>query len=207
MFAPFLLSAKGYTQSIKLEAEFDKQSSTIALKWNMVNHPGRTGYILIKSIDGKTWSEAARDNMLRNYSERDLYSYNDRLFKIGNKAWYRIRIFDEDNNTVALSSIVAVVPNESSLIPSSSIASGSAWAIYPNPVSDVLNLACKGSERVKGIINVVVTDMTGKQLKNFRAASTNRSVQIPVDNLKRGLYAVVVTIENQVVLSDKFMKQ
>jgi len=205
--APFLLSAKAFTQSVKLEASFDKQSSTIELTWNMVSHSARTGYVLIKSTDGKTWTEAARDKMLKNYSEKDIYSYNDRLFTEGGKASYRIKIFDEENNTVALSSIVTVTPKAPSLVPRSAIPTSSSWAVYPNPVSDVLNLACKGTERVKGIINVEVTDMTGKPVKKFRAASTNRSLQIPVENLRKGIYAVVVTIENQVVLSDKFMKQ
>jgi hypothetical protein len=207
LFAPLLLSANAFTQSVNLEAVFDKQSSTIALQWNMVSHANRTGYALIKSTDGKQWSEVAKDQMLRNYSEKDIYSYNDRLFNSGNKTWYRIRIFDEDNNTVTLSPIVTVVPKEASVLPTSSIASVSSWGIFPNPVSNVLNLACKGNDRIKGIINVTVTDMTGKPVKKFRAASTNHSVQIPVENLRPGPYVVVITIENQVVMSDRFMKQ
>jgi hypothetical protein len=207
LVAPTFLCATAFPQSVKLEANFDRQSSTIELKWNMINHGGRTGYSLIKSEDGKMWSEVAKDQMPRNYSQKDIYTYNDRLFNSGNKTWYRVRIFDEDNNTVVLSPIVTVVPKEASLVPASSIAPVSSWAIYPNPVSDVLNLACKGNERVKGVINVTVTDMTGKPVKKFRGASTNRAVQIPVENLKRGVYVAVVTIEERVVMSERFVKE
>jgi hypothetical protein len=198
-----------YSQSINLKGAFEKQLSSIRLNWNMIKSSSRTGYILIKSNDGKKWYEAAKDETLRDHTEKDVYNFDDKLFEPGSKNYYRIRIFDAENNTVAVSPIVVITPNEPPAISTSSIeiSPSSNWSVFPNPVSDILNLSYKGNEKIKGVINVLVTDMTGKPVKQFRAASTNRSVEIPVNNLRKGMYAVQISIQNELVLSDKFIKQ
>lgn len=196
------------SQSVELKAYFDNQRSVIKLNWNMVSTNARTGYVLLKSTDGQTWSEVSKEINLPN-DRQDAYFYDDRLFTSGTKNSYRVRIFDQGNNTVALSPIVAVTPTASSVAPKSAIIeNASAWAIYPNPVNDVLTLNYKGSEPIKGVINIQITDMTGKTVVKFRAASTNRSIQIPLNsNLKSGMYAVQMIIENEMVFSSKFLKQ
>jgi hypothetical protein len=194
-------------QTINLKGSFNQQSASIRLNWNMVKTSYRTGYILLKSSDGKSWYEALQDKTLRDYSEKDIYNFDDKLFAPNSKNYYRIRIFDAENNTVAISPIVIITPNASSAISTSINETYSKWNIFPNPVFDVLNLSCKENEQIKGVINVRVTDVTGKVVKQFRAASTNRSLTIPISNLRKGMYAVQISIQDELVLSDKFIKQ
>lgn len=205
----FLANSVLAEQSVDLKAYYDKSKAVIKLNWNMVNTNTRTGYILLKSTDGQTWSEVSKETDLDSYKQKGSFFYDDRLFTPGNKNSYRIRIFDQQNNTVALSPIVAVTPNAPMLpSPAAITPNNGSWIIYPNPVNDVLTLNYKGSEPIKGIINVQITDMTGKVVSKFRAASTNTSVQITLSsNLKSGMYAVQMIIENEMVFSSKFLKQ
>ena len=194
-------------QTVNLKGSFNQLSASIRLNWNMIKTSYRTGYILLKSSDGKSWYEAVQDKTLRDYSEKDIYNFDDKLFTPDSKNYYRIRIFDSENNTVAVSPIVIIIPNTPSVIRASVNETYSKWRIFPNPVSDVLSLSCKENEPVKGVINVKVTDVTGKIVKQFRAASINRSLAIPVNNLRKGMYAVQVSIQDELVLSDKFIKE
>ena len=92
---------------VKLTAIYDFNNSAVKLNWNMINTNIRTSYLLLRSADGKSWTEAAKDRMLRNYTEDDIYFFNDRNFLPG-KNYYRIKISDGDNNTISLSPIVVV---------------------------------------------------------------------------------------------------
>ncbi len=165
-------------QTIKLTAVYDANNSAVKLNWNMVNSTARTGYLLLKSTDGISWTEAAKDRMLRTYTEDDIYIFADRYFTAG-RNYYRIKIADAYNNTIALSPVVIV--NTSATIqtaktptpvkPQNSIqqqtqtinktqgtatSANNSWIIYPNPATDLLKLAYKGSAELKGVVNVQI---------------------------------------------------
>ena len=216
-----------FSQGIKLTAIYDFNNSAVKLNWNMVNSSSRTSYLLLRSSDGTTWTEAAKDRMLRNYSDDDIYFFNDRNFSAG-KNYYRIKITDGDENTVALSPVVTVntrgtayntttypkntqtqttgIQNTTPKI-NTQPASNSSWIIYPNPVTDILKLAYKGSGDLKGVVNVQVQDATGKVVIKFRSGSMYKLIQIPVSNLQRGAYSIQLTVLDEVMMSQKFIKQ
>ncbi len=217
------------SQTVKLTALYDFNNSAVKLNWNMVNNSSRTSYLLLRSADGVTWAEAAKDRMLRNYSDDDIYFFNDRNYLPG-KNYYRIKIADGNNNTIALSPIV-VVNTRSSLrtttYPSikkkettsntiqapgkkqedNQYKNNSAWVMYPNPVTDVLKLAYKGRGDLKGVVNVLVQDATGKVVIKFRSGSMYKLIQIPVSNLQRGVYSIQLTVLDELMMSQKFIKQ
>ena len=94
-------------QKANLFAVYDAERYVVRLTWNMVNSNDKTGYLLLKSIDGVEWTEAAKDKRLRYYSEDDLYTFIDRNTPAA-KIYYRLKIFDNYNRTVHLSPIVTV---------------------------------------------------------------------------------------------------
>ncbi len=60
-------------QTVKLTAVYDLNNTAVKLNWNMVNSNYRTGYILLKSADGISWTEAAKDKRFRRYTDQDVY--------------------------------------------------------------------------------------------------------------------------------------
>ena len=212
-----------FSQSAKLNAVFDPNNSAVKLNWNMVKSQLRTSYLLLRSSDGATWTEAAKDRMLRNYTDDDIYFFNDRNYAPG-KNFYRLKIADGSNNTIALSPIVTVnagAAGKPILKPSVNTQGGNinnkpnntqmqinnSWIIYPNPATDFLNLAYKGTEDLKGVVNVQIQNATGKIVTKFRSGSMYKIIQIPVSNLVRGAYFIQVRVMNELMMSQKFIKQ
>ena len=58
-----------------------------------------------------------------------------------------------------------------------------------------------------GVINVLISDVTGKIVIRFRQASNNKQLRIAVSNLKAGLYFIKIDVLNQRQLNEKFIKQ
>lgn len=190
----------------------------------MVNHSSRTSYLLLRSADGISWTETAKDRMLRNYSEDDIYFFNDRKY-IQGKNFYRLKIADANNNTVALSQVIIVNTNtkyntgtsapttqtgkQSAVTPkiSTTPASNTNWIIYPNPATDLLKLMYKGPGELKGVVNVQIQDVTGKVVIKFRSGSMYKNIQIPISNLQRGTYFIRVSVLNELMMNQKFIKQ
>jgi hypothetical protein len=210
-----------HSQSIKLSGVYDQNNSAVKLNWNMVNSNSRTSYLLLRSTDGITWMEAAKDRMLRYYSEDDIYFFNDRYFSSG-KNYYRLKITDGGNNTVALSPVIIVNTNKGitasgyesqtgkqTTVPKirTEAPAGNGWVIYPNPATDLLKLMYKGQGDLKGVVNVQIQDVTGKTVIKFRSGSMYKNIQIPISNLQRGTYFIQLTVLSEVMLNQKFLKQ
>jgi len=208
-----------HSQSIELTAIYNATTSSVKLNWNMVNASVKTSYILLRSADGIAWTEAARDKLLRNYTEDDVYFFNDRFYSTG-KNFYRLRIFDGYNNTIALSVIVTVNTNIPEQTPSSNrqpppttkennaqSKNNGNWIIYPNPATDLLKLFYKGSGELKGVVNVQIQDARGKIVIKFRSGSMYKLIQIPISHLQKGAYFIQVTVLNELMMNQKFIKQ
>lgn len=193
----------------------------------MINSNVRTSYLLLRSADGITWTEAAKDRMLRKYGEDDIYFFNDRYFTAG-KNYYRLKITDGYNNTLALSPVITVNTKSRSSTTASTYPSNTQtqtgkqtttpkistepqgnnkWIIYPNPATDILKLTYKGQGELKGVVNVQIQDATGKVVVKFRSGSMYKTISIPVSNLQRGTYFIQVTVLNELMMSQKFVKQ
>ncbi|MEP6582846.1 MAG: T9SS type A sorting domain-containing protein [Ginsengibacter sp.] len=203
--------------SVVLTAMPDEQGTYISLRWNMVNHSSVTAYILLKSYDGVVWQTAAANPVYRNYNASTTLAYSDKIIE-RKKLFYRVKIYDTHDNTVAVSNTAVTgiakavygVPQRQSdsratnTTRSSSVAS---WALFPNPVTDILNITYKRSERIMGVINVLISDATGKIIIRFRQASNNKQLHIPVSNLRAGLYFIKIDVLNERQLNEKFIKQ
>ena len=196
------LSAQGVRPLLK--AVYDVKSGAVKLDWTMVNAEGKTGYIILKSTDGINWFELVRDRILRNYTNEDVYSFEDiNLHYLKNQ--YRLRIIDAFNTTVALSSIV--VAGSGAVQGRSTEIDKNNWTIYPNPVSDVLTLNYRGSKVIQGCINVIILDINGKIVIRYRCASNTKLIQIPVGNIVRGSYFIQLSVSNEVLMKQNFIKQ
>lgn len=218
------LFCHAFSQTVKLTAIYDFNNSAVKLNWNMVNANVRTSYLLLRSADGVSWTEAAKDRMLRKYTDDDIYFFNDRYFLPG-KNFYRLKISDGYNNTIALSPIITVntkgrsavvttqkQTNRQTVIPAPKTITeprdnGNSWVIYPNPATDVLKLTYKGSGDLKGVVNVQIQDVSGKVVIKFRSGSMYKTISIPISNLQRGTYFIQLSVLNEMMMNQKFIKQ
>jgi hypothetical protein len=205
--------------AIRLIALTNAGNPIVTLQWNMVNYPGSTAYILFKSIDGVVWNTAAANPVFRNYTASTMLAYRDN-FSDEQKLYYRVKVYDTNENIVEISNTAVIAnptgsrPTEKpfrkrNTIPGEPITGsrGNAWQIVPNPVHDMLNLIYRRNEIIKGVINIVVQDVTGKIVIRFRAASNNKQLRIPVSNLHDGIYFIKINVVNDVQLNSKFIKQ
>ena len=77
--------------------------------------------------------------------------------------------------------------------------------IYPNPVSQYLNVSCKQTDGED--ITYTILDIYGKKvLEGNTPSSSLPGFQIPVQNLSSGLYMFSITIDNS-IFTEKFVKQ
>ena len=220
-YACFFFNA-AIAQNATLTAVYDAGRAVVRLNWNMVKNFEKTGYLLLKSNDGIEWSEVAKDKKLRQYTEEDIYFFIDKNAS-GNRLYYRLKIFDTYNRTIQLSPVVVVYittvaaiknnfPEKNKTVitqPANSSRSNKShsWVLYPNPVTNVLTLSYKGEEDIKGVVNVQVQDGTGKIVVKFRSASLYKNIKVPVTKLARGIYFVQITVLNEVMMSQQFVKQ
>ncbi len=218
-FLLFVASGFNSFANIALSAIADEAGSHVMVRWNMVNYPANTAYTLFKSEDGVTWNAAAANPVFRNYTSATILAYQDN-FTGEQKLYYRVKIYDANENIVEISNTAIVEnPKNSSHIKSHAVfgkaptssnettpANGRLWQITPNPVRDMLNIQYTGNQLMKGVINIIVQDGTGKAVIKFRAASNNNQLHIPVSNLRPGIYFIKIAV-NEMLLNDKFVKQ
>ncbi|MEO8765626.1 MAG: T9SS type A sorting domain-containing protein [Ginsengibacter sp.] len=203
--------------SILLTAITHPGNTAVTLQWNMADYPGSTAYTLFKSADGVVWEISAANPVFRNYTSSTILAYRDN-FSNQQKLYYRVKIYDIEKNIVDLSntavaenpkrySTVETLPQKNRTVTDPGSNSSNAWQIYPDPVSDILNLYYRESKTIKGIINVIIENTSGKIVGRFRAASNNRQLHIPTANLHAGLYFIKINVGNEIQLNEKFIKQ
>ena len=60
------------------------------------------------------------------------------------------------------------------------------WCVYPNPVQDVLNLYCSGTDSK---VTAILTDLSGKRVANFsKTVPETRMIQLDLNDLTSGFY-------------------
>ena len=70
----------------------------------------------------------------------------------------------------------------------------------------MLTLSYKGTDSIKGVVNVQIIDVTGKTVVKFRSGSMYKTIQIPVSNLRKGMYIIQVSVLNELAMNQKFLK-
>ena len=156
------------------------------------------------------FSEIIRASTILAY--RDNFSDEQQLY-------YRVKVYDTNENIVEVSNTAVVAnpktghstekPFRKRNTTAEEPVSGNSntWQIVSNPVHDMLNLIYRRNEIIKGVINIVIQDATGKAVIRFRAASNNKQLHIPVSNLHAGIYFIKINVADEVQMNDKFIKE
>ncbi len=80
----------------------------------------------------------------------------------------------------------------------------SFWEIYPNPVSDKINLTY--SQSLTGEIQWSVISMNGQKIKHGKSYINGKSISIPVSDLSGGLYLLQITRADGTLINKAFSK-
>ena len=229
VFLILIFSFQFVRAEIVLSADVELFTSSVSLRWNMVNYSSTTAYVLLKSTDGVVWESAAANPVFRNYNSSTILAYRDHFWEV-RKYFYRVKVYNIDYKTIALSNIaVAEIPVKITPTVKSNSSEKSyplvksntdqrnaeantysgvkARLIYPNPVQDELNIAYKRTDALRGIIKVMIQDATGKVILQFRQASNNKRLRIPVSNLRRGFYFIKIDVLGEVQMNEKFVQE
>lgn len=81
------------------------------------------------------------------------------------------------------------------------------FTIYPVPVTDYVTLQYRGKEQIQDVLMVTITSISsGICFLRLRLASTQRTVQLPLTNLGRGVYEMAIFRKERKVWSRRFVK-
>lgn len=83
------------------------------------------------------------------------------------------------------------------------IFSANNFKVFPNPVKEYINVL---NERKAKIDNIIIYDITGKQIKNVNSAGNSTNVSIAVNELIQGTYILVIHSDNN-TWQQKFIKK
>ncbi|MDE3211838.1 MAG: hypothetical protein KGM98_01285 [Bacteroidota bacterium] len=192
-------------------------STTVTLRWNMTDYPGLTTYALFESPDGVTWNIAAANPAERRYTGSTIMQYRKK-FTYQKELYFRVKVYDLNQNIIAISNTALVVnpeyghPRSSSYMEPTTpfgeapTGSQSYWQLETLQGQQQLDLRYVGLSPVKGVINVDIYDSRGKVVQRFRASSKERRLAIPIRQLQRGTYHVVLNVEGQKELNTYFSK-
>lgn len=187
---PFRLWAQ--TTAVAITTANENGSKHIIIKWQH-NHPAITRYLLQRSTDKLNWIEVTQVNFPAG-SSYQFIRFTDREASIG-KNYYRLKItFSNGTNTFSTTATTVVGNTKNN------------WIIYPVPVIDVLNLEYNGTQLIPGIIAITIERNNGMVFHRLRYASSSRFIQIPVENLGRGIYSISIHINQRLVWKKAFIK-
>jgi transglutaminase/protease-like cytokinesis protein 3 len=76
--------------------------------------------------------------------------------------------------------------------------------LYPNPTTDVVHLRITNYETGSTTMQYVLTDLTGKQIRQQRIVSEH--TEISMSNLQQGIYLLNIIVNNQLAKAFKIVK-
>jgi hypothetical protein len=176
-----------------ITAEYNARTKSVQVSWRN-DRAGTNTFIVQRSNDNKTWKDIVNQQVSAGAPNR-IYYYNDNDPAPGEN-FYRLKYAGENGQSF-FSSPVMVITEE---------AGKNGWVMYPVPVKDMLTLQYRGTEPIKGVINVFLQTMSGKLLLRLRSASSSKTIQIPVDNLGKGIYDIRIVVEGEVMWNQRFVK-
>ena len=185
----------GYSLPLKLgDFTANRQSSGIQLNWETITEQNTSHFEIERSADGINFVSIGVVSASGNSTDKKYYSYTDRQ-PLAATNFYRLKLTDL-GGAFTYSKVIAV-KNISNLI---------TIELFPNPVSDVLQVQLPS--RQKGTVQITITDAAGRQvyLKQQQINEGNNAISIPVQHFAKGTYYLV--IDNQEGRQSKtFIKQ
>lgn len=163
---------------LNITAQYD--GSTTTIKWSTANESNIQRYVVERSVDGRTFSTLGFLHANNNNSSNQ-YLFKHSAVESG-IIYFRIKIIENDGS-IRLSKIVTINTKTTLTV-----------SIYPNPVTDIINVVVPKSNAAS-VINIF--DAQGKRVLQEKVAPGVISTNIIVAYLKQGQYTLTVSSENK----------
>ena len=176
-----------------LTALYERDKNVIKLRWQ---HTDKTvsSYSVQRSSDNSVYKDIYAPG-ISNFISGDFLKFTDEKISTG-KNYYRLKINRIGSSSVITPPVMVIQGNTEN-----------KWVMYPVPVGSLLNLQFLGSGALRGVITVVIQSVSsGTVFTRLRLASTTRTIQIPVNNIGRGIYDIRLYVDNEVVWKQRFSK-
>ncbi len=174
-----------------ITAVYDAKNKTVNIRWQQKTSGIKT-FAVQRSADNINWSDIALMENIQ-FTPGKVWIYNDVNPGEGEN-YYRLRSISSTGKTAYSASVMVITGGNHN------------WIMYPVPVGDVLTLQYKGAEKITGVINVQIQNISGTILNRLRCASNTTLIRIPVNNLGRGIYDIRIMIADEIVWNQRFVK-
>lgn len=192
LFIGINISSFGSSLLPDFTAVYNARKKIVAIKWKHQDTNVKT-YVVQKSTDNNVWTDIALQEVNRPEELRSFY-FEDKKPAVG-KHDYRLKCIYKDGKT------------EYSIIVSVQISSSTnTWVMYPVPVTDLLTLEYRGSEPIKGVINIIIQNLSGRVLLKRRYSSQNKQIKIVPDFLPKGIFDVQIIVADEIIWSQRLVK-
>jgi hypothetical protein len=173
-------------------AVYNSRKKAVIVRWQH-QEAGIQTYIAQRSADNKTWIDIALQQVDGNTKTRSFY-FEDKKPAVGENH-YRLKcIYPDGRSTYSLNVMVII----GSML--------NSWVIYPVPVGDLLTLEYRGTESIKGVLNIFIQQSSGRIITRLRYSSLNTLIRIPVDNLGKGMYDIRIIVQGEIIWNQRFIK-
>jgi hypothetical protein len=188
----FNFSSFGSSLVPEFTAVYISRKKTVEIKWQHLSALVKT-YVLQRSKDNITWTDIALQEIDAAKTNRSFY-FNDKNFAVGEN-YYHLKYIYTDGKTANGSNVVVMITSATN-----------NWVMYPVPVTSLLTLEYRGTEPIRGVINVIIQQPTGRVFSKLRCSSLSKQIKIPVDNLPKGIYDVRILVQDEIIWDQRFVK-
>ena len=177
-----------------------RQAEQVVLTWKTSSERNNKQFDVERSLDGSTFEKIGVVAGQGNSNTMVHYSFVDTK-PTGNLVYYRLVQVDY-NYTTTKSAIVWVDG-----LTTGTTTNTAKLLAYPIPTNEVLHVALKNA-MLDSHVTVAVVDELGKSIitQQVLVSETDYVHNVNTANLKPGVYALVVTMENGQQQSTKFLK-
>lgn len=190
-FIGFQISSFATSLLPDFTAVYNSRKKAVIIKWQHAA-PGVKTYITQRSPDNKTWTDIALQEIEPASKNRSFY-FEDKKPTAGENH-YRLKSIYEDGKIVYSQDVMVI------------IGSTNNWVMYPVPVTDLLTLEYRGSEPIKGVINVEIQNLSGRILLKRRYSSQSKQIKIIPDFMPKGIFDLRIIVEDEIIWSQRLVK-
>ncbi|MBD1397189.1 T9SS type A sorting domain-containing protein [Pontibacter sp. JH31] len=159
------------------------RNNQVELEWLTASEQNNDRFEIERSLDAKKFEKVGSVSGKGTTSLKSKYQFTDRT-QVQGTIYYRLKQIDSDGE-FAYSKVLAVSAK--------SLANETSISVYPNPVSDQLNVTI--SVPITQDVEISLYDINGRKVirKSHELKTGINNLKIPIQHLQSGLYILKIT--------------
>jgi hypothetical protein len=158
------------------------ESNSVKLSWQTSGEINSAFFEIEKSTDGNNFRQIGSAPTSGTTQSVKTYSFTDNKPFTGTN-YYRLKQVDLDGRFTH-SQVIKILLSKGNEL----------FTVFPNPVSDFMNISYQGTENK---IQLRLLNVTGQQIKKYEVKA-QPNIRISISDLQKGVYFIEITDEKQV---------